>query len=156
MDLNRLIWTKNVKPIDGEIWAYHSIPTIYPDLKIFALHWRNFHGRDEINASTPQQDELIILRQRSKVTHIVKLLDKQFSFDKNAEEEFNIYRLVKVVWMADNWDIPPDTDKVFDCIINFPRNGKVIQLENIHVFQERWGKEELVFQRHVQSVLNIH
>jgi hypothetical protein len=38
MDLNRLIWTKNVKPLDGESWAYQSLPTIHPDLKIFALH----------------------------------------------------------------------------------------------------------------------
>ncbi|MHC5936898.1 hypothetical protein [Nostoc sp.] len=86
MDLNGLVWTKNVKPIDGEIWAYESIPTIYPDLKIFALHWRNLENKDEINAKTPQEGELMILRQHSKVTHIVKMLNKQLYPDKNAVE----------------------------------------------------------------------
>ncbi|MEH1914891.1 hypothetical protein [Nostoc sp.] len=27
MDLNGLNWTKNVTPIDGEIWAYENINT---------------------------------------------------------------------------------------------------------------------------------
>ncbi|QSJ16072.1 hypothetical protein JYQ62_30575 [Nostoc sp. UHCC 0702] len=156
MDLNGLIWTKNVKPIDGERWAYESISTIYPDLKIFALHWRNLKNRDEINANTPQQDQLVILIQRSKVTHIVKILDKQFSRDKYAGDEFNIYRLVQVVWMADNWDIPPHTDKVFGCAIRFPPNGKVIKLDHLRKFQTHWKKEGLTFQQHVQKVLNIH
>ncbi len=156
MDLNGLIWTKNVKPLNGEDWAYHSIPTIYPDLKIFALHWRNFQGGDEINANTPQEGELIILRQRSKVTHIVKMLNKQLYPDGNTGELFNIYRLVQVIWMTENWERSPDTNKVFDCVIKFPQNGKAIKLENIHVFQEHWGKKELAFQHHVQSVLNIH
>jgi hypothetical protein len=97
MDLNGLIWTKNVKPLNGEPWAYENIPNIHPELKIFALHWRNSKCRDEINAKAPQEGELMILRQRSKVTHIVQMLNKQLYPDKNAGDKFNIYRLVQVV-----------------------------------------------------------
>ncbi|MEH2177833.1 hypothetical protein [Nostoc sp.] len=156
MDLNGLIWTKNVKPIDGEHWAYHSLPTIYPDLKIFALHWRNLENKDEINAKTPQEGELIILRQRSKVTHIVQMLNNQLYPDENAGDEFNIYRIVQVVWMTNNWDHPPDKNTVFGYDINFPPNGKAIKLENIQGFQERWNTEGLTFQQHVQNLLNIN
>ncbi|MEH2231903.1 MAG: hypothetical protein V7K71_20155 [Nostoc sp.] len=156
MDLNGLIWTKNVKPIDSEHWAYQSIFTIHPELKILALHWRNLENRDEINAKTPQEGELMILRQRSKVTHIVKMLNKQLYPDGNAGEEFNIYRLVQVIWMTENWEHPPENNKVFDCSIYFPPFGKAIKLENLQKFQTRWGKEGLAFQQHVQSILNIH
>jgi hypothetical protein len=158
MDLNGLIWTKNVKPLNSENWAYQNIPTstIHPDLKIFALHWRNLKNHDEINAKTPQEGELMILRQRSKVTHIVQMLNKQLYPDKNAGDEFNIYRLVQVVWMTDNWDNPPENDKVFGCSIHFPPFGKAIKLEKIRVFQERWNTEGLTFQQHVQKELNIH
>ncbi|MEH2333293.1 hypothetical protein [Nostoc sp.] len=156
MDLNGLIWTKNVKPIDGEHWAYQSILTIHPELKIFAMHWRNLENKDEINAKIPQEGELMILRQRSKVTHVVQMLNKQLYPDGNAGEKFNIYRLVQVIWMTNDWVHPPDKSKVFDCAINFPPNGKAIRLEKIRAFQERWSTEGLAFQQHVQSVLNIH
>ncbi|MBC6429559.1 hypothetical protein FM036_01215 [Nostoc sp. HG1] len=156
MDLNGLTWTKNVKPIDGEIWAYQNIDTIYPDLNIFALHWRNLKGRDENNARYPLEAELVILRQHGKVTHIVKLLNNQVYRDTNAKDEFNIYRIVQVVWMTDNWDHPPEKNKVFGYDIKFPPNGKAIKLENIHAFQERWNAEGLTFQQHVQKELNIH
>lgn len=156
MDLNGLIWTKNVRPLDGERWAYESIPTIYPDLNIFALHWRNLDHKDEINASKPQEGELIILRQHGKVTHIVQMLNKKVYVDQKAGNEFNIYRIVKVVWMADNWDIPPDAKEVFGCDINFPPNGKVIQLDHLQEFQKRWNTQEITFEQHVQKVLNIH
>ncbi|MBD2412575.1 hypothetical protein FACHB389_00975 [Nostoc calcicola FACHB-389] len=156
MDLNGLIWTKNVKPIDGEYWAYESISIINPDLKIFALHWRNQEGKDEDNAKAPQEGELMILRQYGKVTHIVEMLNDRLYREKNTGDGFNIYRLVQVVWITDNWHNPPENHKLFDCTINFPRFGKAIKLENIHAFQERWGKEKLAFQQHVRNVLNIH
>ncbi|BBD69629.1 hypothetical protein NIES4072_30360 [Nostoc commune NIES-4072] len=155
MDLNGLIWTKNVKPLNGQPWAYQNISTIDPGLKIFALHWRNLKGRDKINANTPQEGELMILRQRSKVTHIVQMLNKQLYPDKNPGDEFNIYRLVQVVWMTDNWDNPPENDKLFDCLIHFPAFGKAIKLEKIRAFREHWSTKELTFQQHVQNLLNI-
>lgn len=156
MDLNRLIWTKNVKPLSSERWAYENIAPIYPELKIFTLHWRNLKCRDEINAKTPQEGELMILRQRSKVTHIVQMLKNQLYPDKNAGDKFNIYRIVQVVWMTDNWDNPLDTNTVFGCGIKFPPNGKAIRLEKLQAFQERWNTEGLAFQQHVQNILNIH
>ncbi|MEH2377397.1 MAG: hypothetical protein V7K27_00585 [Nostoc sp.] len=156
MDLNGLIWTKNIRPSASDGWAYQSIPTIEPNLKIFALHWKNLEHKDERGAKAPQEGELIILRQYGKVTHIVQMLNNQLYPDNSYGDEFNIYRLVQVVWMTDNWDHSPKNDEVFDCAIKFPRFGKAIKLENIQAFQERWGQGGLAFQQHVQSVLNIH
>ncbi|MEA5621729.1 hypothetical protein [Nostoc sp. UHCC 0251] len=130
--------------------------TIYPDLRIFTLSWKNSEHQDEISAKAPQEGELMILRQYGKVTHIVKMLNNQLYRDTNTGDQFNIYRLVQVVWMTDNWEHPPKNDEVFDCTITFPPNGKSIKLENIQAFQERWSKEGLAFQKHVQNVLNIH
>jgi hypothetical protein len=132
------------------------LDTIYPDLKIFALYWRNLKGKDENNARSPLEAELMILRQHGKVTHIVQLLNNQVYRDTNTKDEFNIYRIVQVVWMTDNWDHPPDKNTVFGYDIKFPPNGKAIKLENIHAFQERWNAEGLTFQQHVQKELNIH
>ncbi|MFB2772934.1 hypothetical protein ACE1AT_27225 [Pelatocladus sp. BLCC-F211] len=156
MDLNRLIWTKNVKPLDAEPWAYRSIATIYPNLKIFALHWRNLEHKDETHVKELQEGDLMILRQHGKVTHIVQMLNNQVYCDEQAGDEFNIYRLVQVVWMTDDWHNPPHTDEVFGCKIKFPPSGKAIKLENLKAFKEHWSAKELTFQQHVQNVLKNH
>jgi hypothetical protein len=98
----------------------------------------------------------MILRQYAKVTHIVKMLNNQLYCDKNTEEEFNICRLVQVIWMTDDWENSPHNDKVFDSHINFPPFGKAIKLENIKKFKTRWNTAGLEFQQHVQKVLNFN
>ncbi|MEA5514177.1 hypothetical protein [Nodularia sp. UHCC 0506] len=153
LDLMELKWTKNIK--DPDKWAYKDIPLIYPDLKIFTLAWRNFENKDIENAKAPKEGDQIILRQKGKVTHIVQLLNNQLYFDKYATNEFSIYRLVNVVWMADFLNNPPDNEEVFGCHINFPANGKVISLANIQQFQNRWGEGGLTeFQQHISKVLS--
>ncbi|AFY32240.1 hypothetical protein [Calothrix sp. PCC 7507] len=158
MDLNELIWTKNIKPQKSGGWAYksESIANLYPDLRIFTLNWKNSDHKDENNASAPQEGELIILRQYAKVTHIVKMLNNQLYREINTEEDFNICRLVQVIWMTDDWENSPHNDKVFDCAIHFPSNGKAIKLDKIQEFQKRWNTAGLEFQQYVQGVLNIH
>ncbi|MFK0734961.1 MAG: hypothetical protein ACFKPT_27750 [Gloeotrichia echinulata GP01] len=84
------------------------------------------------------------------------MLNKPLYSDNNAGDEFNIYRLVQVIWMTDDWENSPHNDKVFDCAIHFPPNGKAIKLENIREFQKRWNTAGLKFQQYVQGVLNIH
>lgn len=153
MDLKQLKWTKNVKHQKSENWAY-PIEAIHPELKIFPLYWRNSKHRDEGNAGTPKEGELILLRQRAKVTHLVQLINNQLYFNKDAGDEFNIYRLVQVVGMVNNWEKAPDNSEVFDCDINFPANGKVIKLENVQDFQNRWNQEGLEkFPEHIQKIL---
>ena len=70
MDLTRLKWTKNINREDGE-WAY-SYKDIDDNSKIFNLHWKSDSYE---NAQKPQEKDLIILRQKGKVTHIVELLN---------------------------------------------------------------------------------
>ncbi|MBW4505797.1 MAG: hypothetical protein KME64_04705 [Scytonematopsis contorta HA4267-MV1] len=119
MDITQLKWTKNVKHQKGENWAYPA-EEIHPKLKIFPLYWRNSEDRDKKNARVPQECELILLRQYGKVTHVVELVNNQLYFNKDAGDEFNIYRLVQVIGMVTNWDKTPDNSEVFDCHINFP------------------------------------
>jgi hypothetical protein len=155
MNLNQLKWTKNVKPQKSENWAYPA-EDIHPELKIFPLYWKNSEHRDEGNADAPKEGELILLRQHGKVTHLVELVNNRLYFNKDAGDEFNIYRLVQVVWMVDDWDKAPNNSEVFDCNFKFPNNGKVIKLENTKHFRTRWSKEGLEkFQEHIQRVLQL-
>ncbi|MBW4638655.1 MAG: hypothetical protein KME05_10535 [Gloeocapsa sp. UFS-A4-WI-NPMV-4B04] len=146
MDLAGLKWTKNVKPNDKD-WAYDNIDS---DLRIFRLHWRDSYKE---NAYKPKEGELIILRQYAKVTHIVKLLNNTL-YSEGSKPDFNICRLVQVVWMTKDWDNPPANKKVFDCPIHFPPDGKVIELENIQDFKQQWDNQGglSAFQKRVQEV----
>jgi hypothetical protein len=153
MNLSQLKWTKNVKPQRSQNWAY-TTEEIHLELKIFALYWRNWEKRDVMNAGTPQEGELILLRQHGKVTHIVELVNNRVYFNQRAGDEFNIYRLVQVLGITNNWDKAPDNSKVFDCDINFPMNGKVIKLENIQNLQKHWGEGGLgKLQEHIEKNL---
>lgn len=53
MDLQRLKWTKNVKRGD-KAWAYSQFKVA----DLFKLAWKD----DEVDASKPQKDDLILLR----------------------------------------------------------------------------------------------
>ncbi|MEH1937532.1 MAG: hypothetical protein V7L14_28255 [Nostoc sp.] len=154
MDITKLNWTKNIKPFyptkQGR-WAYDKVSNT------FELNWRNKNNQDEKNANKPTEGELILLRQLGRVTHIVKILDSQFSYvQTNAENEFNIYRHVEVVWITDNWDNPPSTDEFFEPKIHFPMGGTAYKLERIKAFKQRWDEQGLLeFQKHVQKELKI-
>ncbi|BAT51289.1 hypothetical protein NOS3756_02120 [Nostoc sp. NIES-3756] len=154
MDITKLKWTKNVTPLypRREIeWAYNQ------ERQTFKLHWRNKNKQDEKNAKNPEEGDIILLRQRGKVTHLVKLLDNDFSREPpDSISEFNIYRDVEVVWITDNWCNPPSIDKFFEPKIQFPRSGKVYRLENLKAYKQRWDKQGLShFQQHVLKELKI-
>ncbi|MBD2606609.1 hypothetical protein H6G81_19250 [Scytonema hofmannii FACHB-248] len=149
MDLTELKWTKNINHQDGNKYcAYH----IDPDLKIFKLHWKK--GQEE-NALKPKEGQLIILRQRTKVTHIVKLLNNTL-YKEPHDTEFNIYRLVQVVWIADYWSVPPDQDIIFGFHVHL-QGGKVMELETLPAFKTYWDSRGGLaeFQNHVLKVLKL-
>ncbi|MEH2009399.1 hypothetical protein [Nostoc sp.] len=99
MDLTQLKWTKNVNHQgDDKYWAYQNVG---PVSNIFQLNWKTEQAK---NALKPEESELILLRQRTKVTHIVKLLDN-ILYKELPEGEFSISRLVQVVWIADYWSV---------------------------------------------------
>ena len=106
------------------------------------------------NARKPPEGELILLKQRTKVTHIVKILNNTL-YDDRTNSPFNTCRLVKAVWMVDNWDTSPTQNKVFDYNVHL-QGGNVMQLETPK-FRENWEKRGglQAFQKHVQKVLNL-
>jgi hypothetical protein len=150
MDLTELKWTKNVNHQgDDKYWAYQNID---PDLNIFRLNWKAEYAE---NALKPLESELILLRQRTKVTHIVKVLNNTLYKDPHGGE-FSISRLVEVVWIADYWSLPPEQDMVFGYYVHF-EGGKVMKLETLDTFKNHWeSRGGLVgFQNHVLKALKL-
>lgn len=154
MNLTGLKWTKNVKSQNSKYWAYKDKNEyIEPSENIFGLNWK--YNQYE-NAGKPQKDDFIILRQHARVTHIVRVLDNELYKELTATE-FSLYRMVKAVWIADDWHNPPTYEQVFGQKIFFPRDGKVIDLEQMNIFQAYWNSEAglLGFQKHVQQLFQI-
>ncbi|NDJ25421.1 hypothetical protein GS682_28040 [Nostoc sp. B(2019)] len=150
MDLTGLKWCKNVNHQGTDkYWAYNDNFTS----RMFLLNWRSVYKE---NAHKPKEGELILLRQHAKITHIVKLLNHVIYAD-GSDSEFNIGRLVQVVWITNNWDNLPSNEDIFGCPVIFPPNGKVISLENKEDFEQHWHISKngwLEFQNHVQEKLN--
>jgi hypothetical protein len=145
MNLTELKWTKNVNHQgDDKYWAYQNIDQ---NLNIFRLNWKTEQAK---NARRPQESELILLRQRTKITHIVKLLNNTLYQDPD-DGKFSISRLVEVVWIADDWSVAPEQDMVFGYHVHL-HGGKVMKLET-PTFNEHWGSQGglVGFQNHVAS-----
>ncbi|QLE39998.1 hypothetical protein FD723_05660 [Nostoc sp. C052] len=149
MNLTELKWTKNVNHQgDDKDWAYQNID---PDLNIFQLNWKTEQAK---NALKPEKGELILLRQRAKVTHIVKLLNKTL-YEEPADGEFSISRRVQVVWIADFSSVPPQQDMVFGYHVHL-QGGKVIRLETPTLNKHWISRGGLVgFQNHVLKALKL-
>ena len=147
MDLTKLQWTKNVAREDGK-WAYQQIDL---NSQIFELH---FSPDAEKNARKPKEDELIILRQKTKVTHIVKVINNTL-YPKKTQYDW-IFRLVKAVWIAEFWSEPPEQNKVFGYRIKY-QGGKAMKLEELPTFKQHWDCKGGInaFQQHVKKQLKI-
>lgn len=153
MDLSKLKWLKNVKPDQG--WAYdkpNEMPII--EARIFCLHWRR--QEDKANAQQPLKGELVALVQQARVTHIVELVDDVVY--ENAEKEWDIYRVVKAVWMPpekfDWWKLPHQKE-VFG-VEHLPQNGLVHKVPTDGMLQsQHWKDLEGLqgFQQHLDKIL---
>lgn len=147
MDLQRLYWTKNVKPIQG--WAYSE----FKAGNLFKLAWKD----DEDNANSPERDDLILLRQHEYVTHLVKVLDHQAERE-DWEGDFNLYRIIEVIW-AINSTAPPKSASAnvifgYSAVLDY-RGGKVMRLEKLRTFREAWHQGGIsAFQKFVHARLN--
>jgi hypothetical protein len=149
MDLQNLKWTKNIRPTGQEPWAYDP----FKIGSLFKLAWKD----DESNASKPQREDLILLRQSSYVTHLIKVLDYKPEREK-WQGDFNIYRIVEVLWVID-WNNLSDSakaDVVFGYSVNL-QGGDVMFLETMPTFQQHWQSQGGVaaFQERVQTTLNL-
>jgi hypothetical protein len=149
VNLQKLRWTKNVKSKDQEPWAYEA----FKIGNLFKLAWKD----DEGNASKPQREDLILLRQGGYVTHLVEVLDYKPEREK-WQGDFNIYRIVEVLWVID-WNNPPDSaraDEVFGYPVNL-QGGDVMFLETMPTFQQHWQNQGglSAFQERVRVMLNL-
>ena len=147
MDLTKLKWTKNVNHPEKE-WAY-SYEDIDFKSKVFYLHWTK---DSKSNAEIPKEEDLIIIRQRTYVTHIVQVLNNTVY----SESENLPNRLVKAVWMAEFWNEPPEEESIFGYTLKFPA-GKVLDLRKSPKFNEHWNNRGglLAFQKQVQQKLKL-
>ncbi|MBW4674513.1 MAG: hypothetical protein KME52_10965 [Desmonostoc geniculatum HA4340-LM1] len=152
MDLSGLRWTKNINHKGNDkYWAYQDIEQ---DLKRFHLNWRT---EQKDNASKPNKGDLILLRQRAKVTHIVEILDnKPKQYEENTVTEFSIYRLVQTIWITDDWNFPPESNIVFGYHVHL-QGGKVMKLETLPTFKKHWDSQGGLseFQNHILKILKL-
>ena len=160
IDLSRLKWTKNVN--NPDVWVYRHDEIRYPCLvPEFNLHWAK--GQDE-NIRKPQEGDLILLRQRTKVTHLVMTLDDQID---NAPEvpTHPLIRRVQVLWIAPEslhtkdaqiWDNAPSQDDVFGFGLTL-FGGKAIELDHIQNLNEEFKDQGglTAFQKRVAEKLGL-
>jgi len=159
-DLSRLKWTKNVN--NHHVWVYRHDEIRYSYLvPEFNLHWPK--GEDA-NIRRPDIGDIILLRQRTKVTHLVMTLDDQIG---NAPEPptHSITRRVQVLWMAKEslktpddqiWDNAPSQNDVFGFDVHL-EGGSVMLLENIKALNETFKDQDGVaaFQKRVAEKLGL-
>lgn len=149
MNLQRLFWTKNIVPQGEEKWAYKQVR--FSDE--FHLSWKN----NEVNANKPELGDLILLRQKGYVTHLIKVLDCELKYE-SWQGDFCIYRLVEVLWVID-WGALPNSDRA-ESIFSYPvryRSGNVMNLRTLPTFQKYWNENGGLnaFQRQVREMLNL-
>lgn len=151
MDLQGLKWTKSITRQDGQ-WAY-------PEFKVsalFKLAWTNDAGA---NANKPKKGDLILLRQKGYVTHLIRVLD--YKAEQEVEKsDFNIYRIVEVLWAIDFEHLSESAkaDKMF-CyseVLKY-QGGNVMKLEELETFKKYWDNDDGLgrFQSHIQKLLAL-
>lgn len=148
MDLQRLYWTKNVKPDQG--WAYCE----FKPKRLFKLAWK----KDENNANSPERNDLILLRQHGYVTHLVKVLDYKAEHE-DWEGDFNLYRIVEVVWAVNSANPPTSASANvifgYSAVLDY-QGGNVMKLERLQTFRDAWDSQGGIsaFQKFVQARLD--
>lgn len=158
IDLSRLKWTKNVNHPD--VWVYRHNEIHYPYLvPEFNLHWKKEHGAGKL-----QEGDLILLRQRKKVTHLVKVLDDQIH-DAKDNSDFSLTRRVQVLWIAPEslntqdaeiWDNAPSQNDVFGFDVKL-QSGRAIELDHIGDLNEEFKDQGglAAFQKRVAEKLGL-
>jgi hypothetical protein len=156
MDLSKLKWLKNVRADQG--WAYDKFDEMpIKEAKIFRLNWRSQNDRDNVKA--PGKGDLIALVQWARVTHVVELLD-DVVYEKNVEQKWGIWRIVKAVWMPpegfDWWNLKHQKE-IFG-VEDLPPDGLVHDLsrdDRMPQFNQYWKDKEGLpgFQRRLDEIL---
>ena len=127
----------------------------------FDLHWKT---EQDANIRKPQEGDLILLRQRTKVTHMVMVLDDQIR-DAPKSPTHKLIRRVQVLWMANEslntldaqiWDNAPSQNDVFGFDIEL-QGGKAIELDHIKDLNETFKDQGglTAFQNRVAEKLGL-
>ncbi|MCA6510420.1 MAG: hypothetical protein ACK6BS_21230 [Pseudanabaena sp.] len=127
----------------------------------FDLHWKT---EQDANIRKPQEGDLILLRQRTKVTHLVMVLDDQIR-EAPKSPTHKLIRRVQVLWMANEplntldaqiWDNAPSQNDVFGFDIEL-QGGKAIELDHIKDLNETFKDQGglTAFQNRVAEKLGL-
>ncbi|MBW4508038.1 MAG: hypothetical protein KME64_16220 [Scytonematopsis contorta HA4267-MV1] len=151
MDLTNLKWTKNIKHPDGDLWAYQN----FNIESLFKLNWKN----NTSNADQPKKDDLILLRQKGYVTHLVKVLDYKHERE-TWEGDYNIYRIVEALWVI-NFEYLPTFAKA-DNVFGYPevlyyQGGNVMEIATLPTFKEYWDSNGGcdAFKKHFHKIISL-
>ncbi len=127
----------------------------------FDLHWKT---EQDVNIRKPEEGDLILLRQRTKVTHLVMVLDDQIR-EAPKSPTHKLIRRVQVLWMANEplntldaqiWDNAPSQNDVFGFDIEL-QGGKAIELDHIKDLNETFKDQGglTAFQNRVAEKLGL-
>ncbi|HIK45481.1 MAG TPA: hypothetical protein IGR64_11450 [Leptolyngbyaceae cyanobacterium M65_K2018_010] len=113
--------------------------------RVFELFWLP----SSKGAKAASKDDLMLLNQHAKITHVVEMLD-----DEVRENSAGYFRWVRVVWMSEetNWSRLPHQREVLGFEPPTIGGGTAYSLANLGKFQETWDSLE-AFQHHVVQVL---
>lgn len=143
MNLDNLKWVKNVKHKNTDRhWAYADLnEMVIPEAQIFRLHWSS--NREDNNAQKPQKNDLALLLQRAKVTHIVEFLDNEVY--GNTQNRWGIYRIVKSVWMPlekSAWENLPHQREIFgfDYVVGDGNIHNLVASNRMPQFHRYWDE----------------
>lgn len=160
IDFTRLKWTKNVN--NPDVWVYRHNEIHYPCLvPEFNLHWKT---EQDVNIRKPEKGDLILLRQRTKVTHLVMILDDRIDKD-SIPHSHQLIRRVQVLWMANEplntpdgqvWDNAPSQNDIFGFDVGL-QGGKAIELDHIQNLNETFKDQGglTAFQNRVAEKLSL-
>ncbi|MBW4690531.1 MAG: GUN4 domain-containing protein [Lyngbya sp. HA4199-MV5] len=139
-DSAKILFIKNVKHPEPDIWAYPLEHMRQTESRTFELMWRS--GSHGVNL--PKAGDLMILHQQAKVTHIVEFLDNQ------VRKDTNFFRWVRAVWVAEiDWNQLPHQKDILGFSPNYSDgNTHSLNSPNFPRFREAWSSLE-EFQKHI-------
>ncbi len=168
MDFTHLKYIKNVTSWDGK-WAYKYGNNYYFPLTKNSYFRLNFHASKdnenqgvENHAKNLQKGSFIILSQNNKIeneknrylTHIVELVNEGYEDEPQwykKDEDWKIFRWVKVHWIADfNNIISIPVDKEI-MKVNWGYQGTLAKSLSARNLMNEWGNIDNL-RNHLQSV----
>ena len=137
----KILFIKNVKHPDPNEWAYSLEGMRQPESRTFELMWRaSSHGVNQ-----PKAEDLMILHQRAKVTHVVEFLD-----DQVRQTDTGSFRWVRAVWLPEqDWNQLPHQREILGFSPRYADgNTHALNGSGFSTFREAWSSLE-EFQKHI-------